>query len=138
MNSSTFHRFAIIWLALWFGVIVPGHKRGLVLLPGGGERAASTTVVTQDDEPCPLAQMMAVSGKCCPSSRTPSQSSPGGPASHCAVCYITGVLDVPLPPDFAPRPLELIQILPWPKPVTVASAPTTHIYQGRAPPTSLA
>ncbi len=133
MNSNTCHKFAVIWLALWFGVIVPGHKRGLVLLPGG---TPPPVTQNQNTEPCPLAQMMAASGTCCPSSSPRTPSSPSAPVSHCAVCYLTGVLDVPPPPDFAPRPLELLQILPRPKPITVASASTTHIYLGRAPPTA--
>ncbi len=139
MSPNTFHKFAVVWLALWFGVIVPGHKRGLVLLPGGsGGTGGGPSAVTQSQpgKPCPLAKMMSASGKCCPSSRTPASPSPGGPVTHCAVCYLTGVLDVPAAPDLAPKPLELLQTLPWPKPIAVASAPTTQFYLGRAPPTA--
>jgi len=133
MRSTAFNNMAVVWLALWFGVIVPGHKRGLVLLPGGTPPPATRP---QAGETCPLAQMKGGTGTCCPTSNAPAVPSPTGPASHCAVCYLTGVLDVPPAPDLTPKPLELLQILPWPKPITVASASTTHIYLGRAPPTA--
>lgn len=134
MSTSTFHKFAILWLALWFGVIVPGHKRGLVLLPGGND---TSPAATQTGEPCPLAKYMATTGTCCPSSQPANKSNPddpGAPVTHCAICYLTGVLDVPPAPDFAPQPLELIQVLAWPTPEAVVSSATVHTHPGRAPP----
>jgi len=134
MNSTTFHKFAVIWLALWFGVIVPGHKRGLVLLPGGNE---ASPVTTQAGEPCPLAKYMASNGTCCPSSQPTDSSDPQTPVTHCAICYLAGVLDVPAVPDLAPKPLELVQVLAWPKPETVVSTATVDTHPGRAPPLTL-
>jgi hypothetical protein len=129
MRESTLYKLAIVWLALWFGVIVPGHKRGLVLLPGG-ERP--TTSQSTSGEPCPLAKIMGTNGSCCPA--PPSRSPAPLPVSHCAICYIVGVLDVPPPPDFAPGPQELLAILPWPEPVVVDSVSIPQTYLGRAPP----
>ncbi len=132
MRSETVQKYAILWLALWFGVIVPGHKRGLVLLPGGQPPAKTQS---STGEPCPLAQIMALSGSCCPGSKSPSNTpGPDVPVSHCAVCYLTGVLDVPPLPDFAPKPLELVQALPWPSPDEVDSIRALQTYLGRAPP----
>lgn len=131
MKATTFHKFAILWLALWFGVIVPGHKRGLVLLPGGNDTPPATTA---SDKPCPLAAVMATNGSCCPSSSPSKAPAPGTPVTHCAICYLTGVLDVPPTPDLAHKPLELLQLLAWPTPEVVISAATTHTHPGRAPP----
>ncbi len=134
MNTSTFHKFAILWLALWFGVIVPGHKRGLVLLPGGEDRPPATT---QTGEACPLAKYMAANGSCCPSSQPTDSSDPDAPTppvTHCAICYLTGVLDVPPAPDLAPQPLELVQLLAWPTPQVIISDATVDTHPGRAPP----
>jgi len=136
MHPDTFKKFAILWLALWFGVIVPGHKRGLVLLPGApGNAAAASNSSDEALEPCPLAEIMALDGSCCPSSK-PSDPDTPMPVTHCAICYLTGVLDVPPAPDFAPRPLELVQVLPWPEPVAQDTIGSTRTYLGRAPPTA--
>ena len=133
MRTQTFQKLAVLWLALWFGVIVPGHKRGLVLLPDGKSQAPAAKQAAE--KPCPLAQIMGTNGSCCcQPSRKSSDDNPGAPVTHCAICYLTGVLDVPLPPDFAPRPLELAQMLPWPEPVAVDSIPASQTYLGRAPP----
>lgn len=132
MHGSTIHKLAVVWLALWFGVIVPGHKRGLVLLPGaGGEPPVQAKPAS--GETCPLAGIMGTTGSCCPSSSQPSSPAPL-PVTHCAVCYLTGVLDVPAVPDFAPRPLELLEVLPLPAPTVVAAGPKLQTYLGRAPP----
>lgn len=130
MRGSIIHKLAIVWLALWFGVIVPGHKRGLVLLPGG---APPVQAKLASGETCPLAGIMGTTGSCCPSSSPPTSPAPL-PVSHCAVCYLTGVLDVPAVPDFAPKPMELLEVLPWPAPVAVATGPKLQTYLGRAPP----
>lgn len=129
MRESTFHKLAVVWLALWFGVIVPGHKRGLVLLPGGEPPVQAKLA---SGETCPLVGIMGTNGSCCPGSKAPT--APATPVTHCAVCYLTGVLDVPLPPDLAPKPLELLEVLPWPAPVAVATGPKLQTYLGRAPP----
>ncbi len=135
MQPETFRKLAVVWLALWFGVIVPGHKRGLVLLPGGtGSGQTRSAAASKVNEPCPLAEIMGTNGSCCPSSNKPSDEGPGAPVTHCAICYLTGVLDVPPSPDFAPRPLELVQVLPWPEPAAVESIPASQTYLGRAPP----
>jgi hypothetical protein len=140
MRGSTFHKLAVVWLALWFGVIVPGHKRGLVLLPGG-EPPVQTKPASA--ETCPLAGVMVGTTRgCCPGSSVPvSPTAPGSPdgpskmpVTHCAICYLAGVLDVPPAPDFAPKPLELLEILPWPAPVAVDPQPSLQTYLGRAPP----
>lgn len=133
MRGSTFHKLAIVWLALWFGVIVPGHKRGLVLLPGGEPLQTKPA----NAETCPLAGIMVgTTGSCCPGSKPPSPTAPnpGMPVTHCAICYLAGVLDVPTPPDLAPKPLALLDILPWPGPVAVDSHSSLQTYLGRAPP----
>ena len=132
MSTQTFNKIAIVWLALWFGVVVPGHKRGLVLLPGG-EKVPTRL---QSDKPCPLAKLTGKTGSCCPSSKAPSDQAPAAPGSHCAVCYLTGVLDVPAPPDLTAPPLELLDILPWPDAVQAKTIQIQLAYFGRAPPLS--
>ena len=135
MRQTTFQKFAVVWFTLWFGVIVPGHKRGLILLPDGKSRAPATNQTA--NEPCPLARIMGTNSPCCcPASSQPAKDGPGKPVTHCAICYLTGVLDVPPPPDFAPRPLELAQLLAWPQPAAIDSIPASQTYLGRAPPIS--
>ncbi len=131
MRGTTFNKLAVVWFALWFGVIVPGHKRGLVLLPGAEPPAPTRSA--PEEAPCPLASIMGTNGSCCPSSSKPTGPAPM-PVTHCAMCYLMGVLDVPPPPDLAPKPQELVEVLPWPEPIEVVYARSKPTYQGRAPP----
>ncbi len=133
MDNQKLQKLAVVWFALWFGVIVPGHKRGLVLLPGGKPQV--TVKQSEEAQPCPLAKIMGRSSSCCcPPSDSSDAPQPGAPVTHCAICYLTGVLDVPPAPDFAPKPLELVQVLAWPQSDVVEATESVRTYLGRAPP----
>jgi hypothetical protein len=83
-----------IFEAIWLNVIVPGHRRGIVQMPG-----ASAAGV------CPC---------CCCGEASPSHpgdpkhDSQGGPASTCAICNFAAHLSVPPVVDFTPPPLKLL------------------------------
>lgn len=110
--------------AVWFNVIVPGHRRGVVALPG---------------ETCPACHADAEA--CCPDMADPPPAHPkappaGDPASHCAICHFAAALSVPPAIDFAPPALELLDRIE-PAVVERAAAVTFHVpYDGRAPPSA--
>ena len=72
----------LVFETFWLTVVVPGHTRGAVTLPGYKASAAC-------DEPA----------GCCP--RPPKKSDPAAPAdpsraAHCAVCFFAARLTVPV------------------------------------------
>lgn len=91
----------LIQQAVWLGVIVPGHERGSVRLPGyeaAGEQAATSCHADH---------------ACCANKgdRDTHKKAPADP-SHCAICHIAARLVVATPPDFVPAPTDLIAAVP--------------------------
>src|SRR5580700_6728923 len=84
-----------IFEAIWLNVIVPGHRRGIVQMPGASSAAI-----------CPCC--------CCEQPSAPShpngskQDAPSGPAGTCAICNFAAHLSVPPVIDFTPPPLKLL------------------------------
>src|SRR4051794_35307660 len=100
-----FRRAALISLlvfqAVWLTVILPGHTRGAVTLPG---------YKPADSESC---------AGCCPQhSGTSDPATPADPgrAAHCAICFFAARLSVPVAIDLTPQPLELAFVRPAPEP----------------------
>jgi hypothetical protein len=120
MCGRGFRILLLVFEALWLNVIVPGHHRGAVPLPGE-ECAACQTQVAD----------------CCPEHsghRAPPAKPRGDPAQHCAICYFSARLCPPPAIDFSPPPLRLIAQLPFPAPHIRDAAPFIPSYYGRAPP----
>lgn len=114
-------RLAILALqAVWFNVIVPGHRRGAVALPG--ERCAAC----QADACCPdMAESPPDHPKAPPA---------GDPSSHCAICHFAAALSVPPAIESSPPALELLENV---EPAVVERAVAVKsdaTYYGRAPP----
>jgi hypothetical protein len=112
-----------IFEAIWLNVIVPGHRRGIVQMPGASAAAA-----------CPFCC-------CCQQPTTPSsdrdgpkQNSPTGPAGTCAICNFAAHLSVPPVIDFTPPPLKLL----GPVEAEIARRAIARItlipFDGRGPP----
>ncbi len=130
MRSTTLYKLTIIWLALWFGVIVPGHTRGVVRVPG-----AEPPPQPSANEVCPLAQMFSGTSRCgCPKPSRAPGGSPLTPAGSCAICQIIAVLNAPDPVDVGPPSPQLLDVLPWPAPRVAQRPEFEHIYFGRGPP----
>jgi hypothetical protein len=123
MRSRLFRLALLLFQALWLIVVLPGHKRGIVSVPGTECEACLPRIVNTDCSKCD-------SGKPCGS--TPQ--SPGDPASHCALCYFTAMLSLPPVIDLTPPPLRFLELHDLPVSDDLVSASFLATYDGRAPP----
>jgi hypothetical protein len=110
--------FEIVWL----NVIVPGHHRGVVSLPG---------------EACPNCTALADSPLRCATCAKPHRddSHPArDAAAHCAVCHFAARVTLPPVIDLTPPKLELLESQPMAAVATPLSIHHVLTYDGRAPP----
>jgi hypothetical protein len=121
MRSRVLRIAILLFEALWLNVIVPGHRRGVVALPGERCSTCATQVV--------------VAKACCANKAHPAKAPDGrDPAEHCAICYFAARLSAPVVIDFTLPPLALIGFA---EPRQAEEAPAIHFfatYDGRAPP----
>lgn len=130
-RNQRFSTACILWLAVWFGVVVPGHERGQIVLPGyEAPRHCGTTSASQ------TASSASTPSTCCPVSRPDGDSEPDSPVQRCAICYIVATLTVPPPIDLAPQPTDRVGRVAMARPDRPVSAPAILSYHGRAPPTA--
>jgi len=91
--------FLAAYLFFWFGIVVPGHQRGIVTVDG----------TPNASECCCCCQTSSANQS---PSKTPTDSqapgNPTNPAGHCAICYFAAHLTVPPPVDFSLAPLGLV------------------------------
>jgi hypothetical protein len=102
----------LVFEALFLNVIVPGHTRGIIQLPG------SKSVVS-----CCECQ-------CSKEKQTPQKNR----AENCAICNFAARVTIPPAIDFAPPPTGLVEILPPPVCEKIQIVPLPPAYLGRAPP----
>jgi hypothetical protein len=108
---------------LWLNVIVPGHRRGIVNLPGSGCPECQAAAEMPNGDRCPVHE----NGK----SHSPA---PADPAAHCAICFFSARLSPAVAFDFTHPPLELIGAIERAKPIVHYSPEFASTYLGRAPP----
>ena len=112
--------FLLLFEALWLNVVVPGHQRGVVPLPG--ERCVACA--SPKDTCCPDAGER----------REPARSKPVDRAAHCAICYFAARLSPPPVIDFTPPRPQLVGLAQVPPPAARPTIPFLPTYDGRAPP----
>lgn len=109
--------------ALWLNVILPGHTRGIVTMPGWKPAACH-------------AETAATS--CCASPDEPFDDKPGTPdnerAANCAVCFFAARLTTPPGITFDLTPGTLLAVRPAPVFEAVDAVARGTCYFGRAPP----
>jgi hypothetical protein len=108
----------LVFQAVWLNVILPGHTRGVITVPGAETDARHTCCAA------PQAQ------------HTPNDNPPPAKnrAGNCAVCFFAARLSLPTVVDLTPAPLGLAEVRPVPQPDTAVSVEFPAVYQGRAPP----
>ena len=117
----------VLFQALWLNVILPGHTRGLITVPGSDPASCHSTK-----------RAAASSHSCCPSSSRPDPSGdpkPGdGRAARCAVCFFAARLTLPTTIDLTPAPLELLEVRDVPAGESLVALDCFPTYLGRGPP----
>jgi hypothetical protein len=113
-------RFALLlFQAIWFNVIVPGHTRGIVQLPG------STSV-----QSCPSC--------CCetsPGTNNSKSTPPANRTGNCAICFFAAHLTIPPTIDLSLPRLNFLHRLN--AEIAEKSIPFTILltFDSRGPPT---
>lgn len=111
----------LLFQALWLNVILPGHTRGMITVPGF-ERARDST--------------SSGAHGCCSTEPVPAgDPKPGdGRAGNCAICYFAARLTLPPVIDLVPAPVALLEIREVPRTESLVSLEPAPAYLGRAPP----
>jgi len=103
------------YLLVWLNVVLPGHKRGIVTLPGASAdsccRDTSTSASAKRNHP--------------PTSKD---------RANCALCFFAARVTPPPVAGFDIAPPSLVHLLPIPAPEVVQLIPHPRAYHGRAPP----
>ncbi|HZL36460.1 MAG TPA: hypothetical protein VFC78_14170 [Tepidisphaeraceae bacterium] len=128
MRSRALHIALLLVQALWLNVVVPGHRRGSVALPG--ERCGS----------CEQGAGVAAVPPCCRSHASQTGAghlpAPIDPARHCAICNFAAHLSIPPAIDLSLPPLGLLGMAPRQRMQYLPRVCLTATYDGRAPPST--
>jgi hypothetical protein len=120
VHSRALRIALLLYLFLWFGIIVPGHRRGVVTLEG-----------KPDDK-------QAACDCCCdchPSQAPASSKTPPKP-THCAICDFAAHLSLPPVFDFSLAPLGMLTRLPTPPAEDRFARVVVTPYDDRGPPSA--
>ena len=119
MNHRGLRILVLLWACAWFGVIVPGHERGQIKLPGAG--------ATQGCDSCCDA----------PASHPKSSKEKADPAANCAICFLTAQLQTPTTIDLTLPHVGLLGVLPVLPLIALDGVRFIPTVQGRGPPVHL-
>src|SRR5436305_2037273 len=123
MRRRGFSIALLLFEALWLNVIVPGHTRGIVPLPG----SACPRCVAHAAQTC--------HGSSATSPHHPDDGRPcGDPAGNCAICHFAVRLTLPPVIDLTPPRLQLVETCRAERTVVPSSIRLNLTYYGRAPP----
>ena len=113
----------LIWFASWLMLVMPGHKRGIVQVPGGDAQEIASAC----SEPQP---------SCCDPAESPqSPPRPGDPAQHCAICFLKAHLtDAPPATFYTPFLGELDELAFLIEDSVADEQAAPDRVRGRAPP----
>ena len=127
MRSRSLNIAVLVFTAAWFAVVLPGHQRGVVRLPGS-DASRSYTSGSQ----CALCQWTGGG-----TSRDEDGSPSRRPApSHCALCQLIAVLDAPPITNLDAPVAGLAEVLTVSRPDRTGLNDRPRVYLGRAPPLS--
>jgi hypothetical protein len=127
MRSRGFRLALLAFQFLWLNVIVPGHRRGVVLLPGTGCSACESAAVPSEHPVKPVRS-------CCSHHPGKTPAVPSGNADHCAICFFAARLSPAVAVDFTHPPLQLVGYAAVEPICSSRSTDLLLTYLGRAPP----
>lgn len=124
-------RLVLVWFTLWMGVVMPGHTRGVVRLPGmDNTQSAAAHCCCDTAGTCDMTDATAESET--------NDDPPADPAKCCAVCYLTATLNTPPPVTLYTPYLGQLDELAYLS--RAAQAPhqrrSPDLYRGRPPPSA--
>ena len=125
MRSRRLRILMLAFVALWFGMVLPGHERGIVKLPGLDKASASDAASCETRSSCHT---------CCPTESGTGDSSTSPDSGHCAICYLIGVLDVPVAISFTLPDPQLLDCLSPAMRQSVAAVAMLDVTRERGPP----
>jgi hypothetical protein len=127
-----FHLALLLFQFVWLNVVLPGHTRGIVTLPGA-------TGCEMADMPRVAVAVAVAAHACCSTpkpvkSATDPHSVPAKRAAQCAICAHALRITPPPVVDLAPPRAGLLELLPPPAARSARSSDFFATYLGRAPP----
>jgi hypothetical protein len=113
VRSRSLRIALLFYTFFWFGIVVPGHKRGVVTLDASGHASCECAACQADN------------------SKT---NHPTDPASRCAICDFTAHLILPPVYDFTLPPMGLADRVPTPVVEDRVARVVLTPFDGRGPP----
>jgi hypothetical protein len=110
----------ILFQLLWLNVILPGHTRGSITIPGSKPSCGQVS--------------NSGSGCCSAKAKQKSESPTPEQKSRCAFCYFAMGMSTPPVVEFNHQLFGLLTLLPIPPPEVAESPCIVLPYHGRAPP----
>jgi len=107
---------------LWLNIVIPGHRRGIVQLPGSGPSCCESAASPAPLRPC-----------CQKASKQPTPTR-SDPVSRCAICFFAAHLSTAPAIDFTHPPLRLIARTEPPAPARALPADFFPTYFACGPP----
>lgn len=133
ISHKTICRFVLVWFALWMSVIMPGHTRGVVRLPGMEKTASegSSCCCGDGQSACETSTAGDLAGQ-----TEDDNDAPPDPAKCCAVCYFNATLNTPPPLTLYTPYLGQLDEIAY---LTQEAQPpherrSPDLYRGRPPP----
>jgi len=122
LRSNLLRLAVLAWFAGWLLLVMPGHTRGIVELPGADSELADACC-----EPRP---------SCCDAAEDDCEPpKPSDPAKHCAICYLKSHLTDPPPLVFyTPYLGELDELTYLLQDSVFSELAAPERMRGRAPP----
>lgn len=135
LRSNALRLIVLVWFSGWLLMVIPGHKRGIVTLPG----AAIERVASIDDASCCEASSCCdpEPTSCCDVSAGDCDSKPRpiDPAKHCAICFLKShMTDPPAVVFYTPYLGELDELVYLIESSILDELASPKQLRGRAPP----
>ncbi|MFK7790537.1 MAG: hypothetical protein AB8C95_13720 [Phycisphaeraceae bacterium] len=128
LRSNSLRLVILVWFSGWLLMVMPGHKRGIVTLPGAEIEQAQAEASSSCCEPKP---------SCCdlPTGDCEEPPKPIDPAKHCAICFLKShMTDPPAVVLYTPYLGELDELAYLIESSILDELTSSTLMRGRAPP----
>ena len=127
-RSSVTRWVLLLWVGLFFVVVMPGHRRGLIALPGHQPASLASAAAGPDFSPapyCPLCTLLPKDAK-----------QPVDAPVSCALCFLKANLEAPPAISLPPRFFDTLDYqFAVARSTQCHDVASTSVYAGRGPPT---